>query len=109
MITHTQSHLGRSLRANLLALAIAKPLPPILFVNDEPGGKDILVQPEARRRVLDAVQLRRVAGCLGDDVQPELVVEVARFLPLVGREANSPRADIGLDLDVTAKCCWLQS
>ncbi len=49
-----------------------------------------------RRRVLDAVQLWRISGCLGDDVEPELVVEVAGFLPLVGREADGPRAGTGL-------------
>ncbi len=53
-----------------------------------------------RRRVLDAVQLRRVARHLGDDVQPELVVEVARLFLLVGREADGPRLGAGLNLDI---------
>jgi hypothetical protein len=63
-------------------------------------SKSILIHPKMRRRVLDAVQLRRVARHLGDDVQPELVVEVARLLPLVGREADGPRPGASLGFNV---------
>ena len=75
-------------------------LSPGVLVDDEAGGKDILIYPKVRRLVLNTVQLWHIGPCLCDDVEPGLVVKVARFLPLVGREVNRPRSDAGLDPDV---------
>jgi len=79
---------------------LSGPIAPRVFIDDVSGRHDILTHAEACRRVLDAVQLRYVGFHIGDDVEPELVVEVARFLSLVGREANRPRSGAGLDPDV---------
>lgn len=69
-------------------------------MDDEAGGEDIFTYAKFRHRVLDAVQLGHVAGCLGDDVEPELVVKVVGLLPFVGRKADSAGAGACLDLDV---------
>lgn len=69
-------------------------------MDDEAGGEDVLVHAKVDCRVLDAMQLGHVAGRLSDDVEPELLVEVAGLSPLVGREADGPGAGAGLDLDV---------
>jgi len=60
---------------------------PGILVDDETSSEDILTDAELCRRVLDAVQLRIVGPGIGDDIEPELLVGVPGFLPLVDREA----------------------
>ena len=69
-------------------------------MDDKLGGEDILPLEEMGRWVLDAVELWRVGPGLGHHVEPALLPEVPRFLPLIGRRANRPGAGVGLDLNV---------
>jgi hypothetical protein len=55
---------------------------PAILWNDETCREDVFIHPEMRRRIVDTVQPRRVGSCIGDDIEPELVVKVAGLLPL---------------------------
>jgi hypothetical protein len=49
---------------------------------------------------LDTLQLGRVVGGLGNDVEPVIIPIPPRLLPLVRREANGPGLGAGIDLNI---------
>jgi hypothetical protein len=48
---------------------------PLLFGDDDPGGKDVVAQLKMGGRVLDALQLGCIGGSVGDDVEPESLLK----------------------------------